>query len=331
VRRRSAALVVFVVLLAGCGNSSRESAGTVPASTARTTTAMTTSVATTTSATVTFTTPSSSSKAAYERAMQSRLALFTPQCYAFDPAAAQRERIARFERAVSELEVIRPPDDVARAHALLLAATRGQAALARKLLPRYEHLSKRIREAHADGEVDGKEQSTIQVENQKLFTASLDRRLYDQESSAFQEFRRQGYDVMQKGPAKAEYQARIQAVVDQAGKPSLSFHDTSNAAELRSQLAKQRGVAYDAARALGQITPRPNTLNAQNKLLSSLCSRAQRYEGLAETLKTRNDAQTVRLILGDARGIDRIVGLYPIAFSEYRSAGYEIHPATRPG
>jgi hypothetical protein len=214
-------------------------------------------------------------------------------------------------------------------HARLLDAMRGETELAKRLLPRYERLSRQIGGARADGEVDGKEQSAIQAESQKLFTASFDQRLLDEESSALREFRSNGYDVMQKGLPKPEYETRVQTVVDRAGKPGLSFHETSKAADLRAQLAHEHDVANEAARALGRITPRPGTLNAQTKLLSSLCTRAQRYEGLAETLKTRSDSTTVRLILGDARDIDRIVGIYPLAFSEYRSAGYSIHPAAK--
>jgi hypothetical protein len=71
-------------------------------------------------------------------------------------------------------------------------------------------------------------------------------------------------------------------------------------------------------------------LNAQGKLVGALCNRARTYAGYIKTLKTQRDARTVRLVLGNARDIDRIFPFYPEAFKEYRQAGYKIRPATKP-
>jgi hypothetical protein len=270
------------------------------------------------------------SKPDYERRMQSRIALFTPQCFSDDPATAQREKIARSQRAVRELEAIEPPGGVAAAHRRLMEGERGVLATLRKFLPRYERLSQTIRRARADGEIDGKEQSKIQNESQQLLVQSQPpRRIQMLQGSAFREFRRKGYDVMQKGPPKREYERLVQALVDRAGSPSRSFRNTTSASNLRAQLLRVRGITYRAARALGAITPRQDVINAQSKLVLGLCARARNYAGYAETLKRRDPRANVRLMLRDARDMDRILGVYPGAFKDYRGARYNIRPPAR--
>jgi hypothetical protein len=270
------------------------------------------------------------SKPDYERRMQSRTALFTPQCFSDDPATAQREKIARSQRAVRELDAIEPPATVAAAHRRLIEGERGVLATLRKFLPGYERLSQTIRRARTDGEIDGKEQRQIQKESQQLLVRSQPpRRIQVLQSSAFREFRRKGYDVMQKGPPKREYERRVQALVDQAGSPSRSFRNTTRASDLRAQLLRVRGITYRAARALGAITPRQDVINAQNKLVGGLCARARSYAGYAETLKRLGRQANVRLMLRDAREMDRILGVYPVAFKDYRSAGYDIRPPAK--
>jgi hypothetical protein len=270
-------------------------------------------------------------KGDYERRMQSRLALFAPQCFSDDPATAQREKIARSQRAVRELEAIKPPSEVAQAHRRLTEGERVALESLRKFLPGYERLSRTIRRARADGEIDGKEQGQIQAESQRLFIQSQPpRRVQQLQSSAFREFRSKGYDIMQKGPPKQEYVRRVQALVDQAGAPSKSFRNTTSASDLRTQLLRVRNVTRRAARALGGITPRQDVLNAQNKLVGALCSRARNYSGYADTLKRLGQRANVRFMLRDARTMDRILGVYASAFEDYRDAGYKIRPASKP-
>jgi hypothetical protein len=273
------------------------------------------------------------SKPEYERSMQSRTALFAPQCFSDDPATAQREKIARSQLAVRELEAIEPPGAVATAHRRLMEGERAALATLRKFLPRYEQLSRTIRRARANGEIDGKEQRRIQTESQRLLIESQPpRRVQELQSSAFREFRRKGYDIVQKGPPKRDYERRVQALVDRAGSPSRSFRNTTSASDLRAQLLRVRGFTLRAARALGAITPRQDVINAQSKLVGGLCARARNYAGYAETLKRLGRRANVPFMLRDARDMDRILGVYPTAFKDYRSAGYDIHaPAKAAG
>jgi hypothetical protein len=272
-----------------------------------------------------------SAKGDYERRMQARLALFAPQCFSDDPAVAQREKIARSQRAVRELEAIEPPSEVAKAHRRLTEGERVALETLRKFLPGYERLSRTIRRARADGEIDGTEQGRIQAESQRLLIQSQPpRRVQQLQSSAFREFRSKGYDIMQTGPPKQEYVRRVQALVDQAGAPSKSFRNTTSASELRTQLLRVRDMTRSAARALGAITPRRDVLNAQNKLVGALCARARNYSGYADTLKRLGQRANVRFMLRDARTMDRIVGIYASAFKDYRGAGYKIRPASQP-
>jgi hypothetical protein len=327
------AVLTLALLVAGCGSETEKRPAaptTAPTTTAATTAPATTATQATTGAATT-TAPPSSSTVTYEQQMQARTALFTPQCFASDPTKGQRERMAYFDRAADDLEAIDPPADVAREHRQLIEATRGYEANVRRLLPRYDRLARLIKDAQADGVVDSKEAAPIREENQELFTESLPpRRLSDKESAALRAIKRKGYDVQQKGPPKPEYERRVQALVDQAGKPSLSFRATTSAAGLRSQLQRQSEIANRAARALGGITPPLNALNGQVKLSGALCQRAQRYHDYTVTLKHMNDARTVNGILQDARDIDRILGVYEAAFSDFRAAGYRLHPARVP-
>jgi hypothetical protein len=183
-----------------------------------------------------------------------------------------------------------------------------------------------VRKARADGQIDGNEQARIQSQSQALFVASVpSQRASTMQRAAARTFRANGYDVDPKPPPKREYEERVQKALDDAGNPAHEFTNTTSAAELASQLRRAHDRTVAAARELRDTTPPLNALNAQNRLVGGLCERARLFEGYAETLKTRHDARTVRLMLKDVRNPDRIAVLVPNALRAYRDAGYSIH------
>ena len=138
------AVAVAAATAAGCGDKKEAATSAVTTTAASETTAAATATAPTAAATgatetaagSTSTPNQASPKAAYEQAMQARFSLTTPQCFSDDPATAQRQRIALYARADSELRSIHPPPQVAAAHGQLLAAADLELRSQRKLLPR---------------------------------------------------------------------------------------------------------------------------------------------------------------------------------------------------
>jgi hypothetical protein len=271
-------------------------------------------------------------KAGYQAAMQARIDLVAAQCYSTDPAAAAREALQRFRLALTQLRAIRPPADAAHAHRELIAVTVVYARVAARRIGPSKQLSALIRRARADGQVTSDEQSRIQKAQQDLLLRYLPPRAAGKrEGDALRELARKGYDVAPKGPAKPEYVRRVQLLVDAAGNPQKALARRVFApSPLRVALRRLSDSSYRSARALDDITRPAAVASAQNELVNGLCARGRFFGDLAETLRLRPDAQSAKAALVNARDADRIITLYPAAFTEYRRAGYRIHPATGP-
>jgi hypothetical protein len=313
----------FVLAVAGCGQSSKQARTNVQP-TGRTAAATTGGeVSSVTSGTTTaLNAQPTTTKAGYERAMQSRIDLIAPQCYSPDPAEAAKQQLERVRAAIAQLEAIKPPKDAEHAHQELIAVTRVDA----------EKLAALIKRARADGQVTPNEQSRIQRQQQDLLLKYLPPRSAGaREGAALRELKRKGYDVEPKGPPKPQYIRRVQALVNAAGVPAKSFQTTSSRTDLQSQLRRQRDVAWRVARTLDDITPPTQAFDGQQRLVAALCQRGQLYDGLGQLLALKGTPQNVRGALFNARDADRINSdLYGAAFQAYRSAGYAVRPATGP-
>jgi hypothetical protein len=272
-----------------------------------------------------------SPRQAYQARMQARIDIVAAQCYSADPGVAARQAVARYREALAQLEAIEPPRDAARAHRELVAVMRIYVAAAEKRVAPSERLASLIARARADGQVSPAERAQIQRREQELLLRYLPpRSAGGREGDALRELRRKGYDVEPKGPPKAEYVRRVQALVDSAGDPAKSFETTMSSARLRAQLRRDRDAAWRAARTLDDITPPDKVASAQRLLVGGLCNRGRLYDEIATSLERRSTPQLVRFSLVNARDADHIAGdLYRSALATYRRAGYRIKAATR--
>ena len=323
-RARCLVAAGLVLVLAGCGQSSHQARTNV--ATRRGEVSSTSGTTTTVSAQPTTT------KAGYERAMQSRIDLIAPQCYSPDPAVAAKQQLERVQAALAQLEAIKPPKDAEHAHEELIAVTRIDADVAARRIGPSEKLAELIHKARADGQITPNEQSLIGKQQQDLLLKYLPpRSAGTREGAALRELKGKGYDVEPKGPPKPEYIRRVQALVGAAGIPAKSFQTTSSRTNLQSQLRRQRDLAWRVARTLDDITPPAPAFDGQQRLVGALCHRGQLYDGLAQVLALKGTPQNVRGVLFNARDADGINSdLYRAAFQEYRSAGYALRPATGP-
>ena len=264
--------------------------------------------------------------------MQARIDLTVAQCYSPDPGVAARQALARVREALRQLEAIRPPDDAAHAHRELVAAVRGEVAVAAKRVAPSERLAALVARARADGRITPAEQQRIQRRQQELLVKYLvPRSVGKREGDALRELRRKGYAVEPKGPPKPAYVRRVQALIDQAGNPTKSFRATTSAADLRAQLRRRRDLAWHVARMLDDITPPDKASYAQQQLVGALCDRGRLYDDLGRGLESQPTPQLVRFGLVNARDADRMgSNLYRSAIEEYRRAGFRIRAANGP-
>ena len=342
---RSAAVLAAVVtaFAPGCGSRSRGAETETPTlgATRSTAAAQTTSTAASTTAptraaptpaTTAVATTGMTPREAYDARMQARIDVVAAQCYSPDPGIAARQAVARYRQALAQLEAIEPPPDAAHEHSELIAAMRLYVATAEKRVAPSEKLAALLARARADGRVSPAEQAQIQRRQQELLRRYVPpRSAGKREGDALRALRRKGYDVEPKGPPKAEYVRRVQALVDAAGNPARSFRTTTSSADLRAQLRRGRDVTWLAARTLDDITPPDKVAYAQQQLVGALCNRGRLYENIAIALPGRSAPRLVRFGLVNARDADRIGGdLYRSAIVEYRRAGYRIRAAAGP-
>jgi hypothetical protein len=338
---RWAAVLAAVVaaIAAGCGSRSRgaetgttsvaathSSAGTRTTSTAASTT---TSI---TPATTKVATTGMAPREVYEARMQARIDVVAAQCYSPDPRIAARQAVARYRQALAQLEAIKPPADAAHAHGELIAVVRIYVAAAEKRVAPSEKLAAMTTRARADGHVSRTEQAQIRQRQQELLRRyAPPRSAARREGDALRELRRKGFDVEPKGPSKADYVRRVQALVDAAGNPTKSFRTTTSSADLRAQLRRRREAAWRAARTLDDITPPDKVSYAQQQLVGALCNRGRLFDDITTALARRATPQLVRFGLVSGRDADRIGGgLYRSAIVEYGRAGYRVRPAVGP-
>lgn len=249
----------------------------------------------------------------YERQLQALPDLFSADgCEVPDPVEALEARRAAFAEQAGALEAVEPPEEVAEAHAKLLAAHRAQAEALDGALEQVRALPDPSEAGTRDAQARAIAEGFAVAESAAPDLAGL--------AEAQRAFGEAGYTLARPELEPEEYEARTNAIV--ADISPIVLADAATMGELQAEAERVGRELVETTGRFEEVVPPSPVAEAHEHLVLGICTRGQELLLFAGFGGVEPDEPAETDALRDV--IATLDPFFEEAEGDYRGRGYDV-------